>query len=539
MEKSLPMFEARSYISSTKNGLYDRLFDSIDLRFGATSNYAEYQNDPVGFCRDVLGDSFPPQIDELLESLVGTEVTAGMSSNAFGKSYAGARAALWFFLCYPNSQIYVSAAPPETNIRRILWAQILAVLAKHPELTKGLTVKDLHIQRSPVHFLTAVTVPVSADETILESKASGKHAENMLWLVDEADGVPDPFYRGIQGCTSGGLSRQLYFFNPKRRAGFLYRAIRDSRIKVVQLNAMDHPSVVTGKDLYPGSVTRESVARRVHEMCRPLAPGEEPGSDCFELPGHLVGAVATSQAGREYPPLVAGYYKINEGQFAYSVLGQYPPADETQLISQAWIDMARSRYDSYVAAHGEKPPQFTSATAGFDLAEFGGDANALCLRYGNFVAPIITWSGMDIIASSQRAFAECQGKQVTVINCDATGVGAAAAPYLSQKGIVAVSVKVGSSASQRLSDFGEFSRLRDELWWRVRDWLAGDQAMLPNDEQLLEELAVATYSIDESGRIRILKKDEMRKQLQRSPDRADALCLTFNPSGFFGSCDLS
>ena len=333
-------------------------------------------------------------------ALVDTEVVTGQSSNAFGKSYAGARAALWFFLCFPNSQIYVSAAPPETNIRRILWAQILAILAKHPELTKDLTIKDLHIERSATNFLTAVTVPVSADEAILESKSSGKHAENMLWMVDEADGVSDAFYRGIQGCTSGGLSRQLYFFNPKRKAGFIYRAIRDRRTKVIKLNALDHPSVVTGEDLFPGSVTRASVVRRINEMCRPLAPDETQGPDTFELPEYLVGKVANSQAGDAYPPLSAGHYKIIENQFAYSVLGQYPPTDETQLISQAWLDLARSRYDAYVAAHGESPPQATTAIAGLDLAEFGGDSNALCLRYGNFVPPLKTWDGMDIIATS-------------------------------------------------------------------------------------------------------------------------------------------
>jgi hypothetical protein len=274
-------------------------------------------------------------------------------------------------------------------------------------------------------------------------------------------------------------------------------------------------------------------------MCRPLVADEKQGPDTFELPEYLVGQVAHSQAGDEYPPLSAGHYKIIESQFAYSVLGQYPPIDENQLISQAWLDMARSRYDAWVVAHGDNPPKATTAIAGLDLAEFGGDSNALCLRYGNYVPPLKTWGGMDIIASSKRAYAECHGKSVSVINVDGTGIGSAVAPYLTDRGLVATSVKVGSSASAKLSNLGEFGRLRDELWWRVRDWLAGDQAMLPPDEQLLEELTVATYAIDDSGRIKILKKDEMRRQLQRSPDKTDALCITFAPSGFFGDLDLS
>jgi hypothetical protein len=114
---------------------------------------------------------------------------------------------------------------------------------------------------------------------------------------------------------------------------------------------------------------------------------------------------------------------------------------------------------------------------------------------------------MNIIGSCHRVLSECRHKKVSVINCDGTGVGAGAAPYLNQEGVVSVSVKVGSSANLRLSELGEFNRLRDELWWRVRDWLASDKAMLPKDEQLFEELTVVTYKLDESERIRILKKD--------------------------------
>ena len=49
--------------------------------------------------------------------------------------------------------------------------------------------------------------------------------------------------------------------------------------------------------------------------------------------------------------------------------------------------------------------------------------------------------------------------------------------------------------------------------------------VLPDDE-LLEELQAPTYEIV-NGKIRVMKKDTMREVLKRSPDRADALCLTF------------
>ena len=59
-------------------------------------------------------------------------------------------------------------------------------------------------------------------------------------------------------------------------------------------------------------------------------------------------------------------------------------------------------------------------------------------------------------------------------------------------------------------------------------------AMLPPDEILIEELQTPTYEVDR-GKIRVMKKATMREVLKRSPDRADALCLTFAvDDSFFG-----
>ena len=62
--------------------------------------------------------------------------------------------------------------------------------------------------------------------------------------------------------------------------------------------------------------------------------------------------------------------------------------------------------------------------------------------------------------------------------------------------------------------------------------------MLPPDESLLEELLVATYSV-QNGKIRVMRKADMRELLKRSPDVADALCLTFYTTGPFSGANLS
>ena len=121
---------------------------------------------------------------------------------------------------------------------------------------------------------------------------------------------------------------------------------------------------------------------------------------------------------------------------------------------------------------------------------------------------------------------------------DATGLGAGVAPHMLRTGCTALPVKVASSPTQR-TEMGEFALLRDQLWWSCREWLRADPgAMLPPDETLVEELATPTYEI-KNGRVRVMDKTTMRELLKRSPDRADALCLTFAPSGILDGLDLS
>ena len=50
--------------------------------------------------------------------------------------------------------------------------------------------------------------------------------------------------------------------------------------------------------------------------------------------------------------------------------------------------------------------------------------------------------------------------------------------------------------------------------------------MIPDDDDLVKELLCPTFEVI-NGKITIMRKSDMRDLLKRSPDRADALCLTF------------
>lgn len=471
-------------------------------------------------------------------SVVNNQITIAKSGNGPGKTWVCAAIAVWFFLTQDRPQVYCAAAPPEGNLRNLLWAEILANHQRRQALFDGHAIKDLMIKASPLSFLTGVTIPQSGTDAVRQARFSGKHAPSILFIFDEGDAIPDPVYDGAETCMSGGFARMLIPFNPRARMGAVYRMIRDRQGHVITLNALNHPNVVTGQDIIPGAVDRAKTVRRIAQWCRPLALDEKVDNRCFELPRYLEGAVPVDQQGQKLPPLAPGWYRIVVPQFSHVVLGEYPAQSDTQLISEEWIYAARSRWDQYVAVSGEQPPALVPCRAGLDVAEYGVDCAALCRRWGTYVARLSVWEGkVDPLECGDLAAVALAGVDVSAIYCDGTGVGAGTAPYLQRQNWPAVNVKV-ADASKEATELGEFRILRDELLWAVREWLRLDLAMLPPDEPLLEELLILTYEV-KNGKIRVMSTDDIKEQLKRSPDRLMSLALTFVKTGFFDTVDLS
>jgi len=457
-------------------------------------------------------------------------------------TWIAARLAVWFYLCFHDTKVFTAAAPPYDNLKNLLWGEIGSVIRDHPQLFAGHIVTSMDVRRGPEDYMIGVTIPSSGTEQEKEAKFSGKHQRHMLFAYDEGDAIPGPVYKGTESCMSGGFVRLLIMFNPRHAAGPVYRMIRDKTANVVHLSAFRHPNVITGKDLIPGAVSREVTVRRINEWTRPIRPGDKISErSVYTLPDFLVGAVGYSQAGKAYTPLVAGQYKIKNPSFSYMVLGRYPAQGSNQLISEEWVSAARARYDVYVAKYGEAPPHGAKGVMGLDVAEMGDDSNVACGRYGGYLSPFDTWGGIDTVETGDKAiqwYSDHQGIDRAMV--DATGVGCGVAPHMQKygEGVVATGIKVASKPIIK-SELGDFRILRDELLWRVREWLRCDPgAMLPPDEDLLEELMVPTYDTD-SGYVEVMKTSEMKELLARSPDHLMALAMTFaGAGGFFDGCDF-
>ncbi len=505
-------------------------------------SYQRYVTDPVGFGEEVLLETYTDDVQAMMRSVQEHPVTVAISSNACGKTHGAARVALWWYLVHKEAQVYTGAAPPEDNLKRLLWGEIGGLVTRRADLIEGHVVQSLHVERNPQSFLTGVTIPTTGDERQREAKFSGKHAPHLLFIFDEGDAIPDEVYRGAESCMSGGVARMLVLFNPRRPAGAVYRMIRDGRANVVHLEAFKHPNVLSGTEKVAGAVTREVTGRRMNEWTTPLVVDEKLDASCFEVPDFMVGFVAHAQSGKAYAPLKPGWRRVTHPAFSYMVLGKYPGQTSNALIAQEWMDAARSRWDVYVATHGTTPPPGIRPTLGLDVAEFGVDQNVLCQRFGGWVPELTKWRGVDPLVTGDRAAGAYHELGALRVCVDATGVGSGAYAQLVRKGCTAHRVMVAARPTKKVEE-GEFAMLRDQLYWSVREWLRTDTgSMLPPDEVLLEELAVVTYEL-KRGKLVVQSKEGaqgIKTLLGRSPDRMDGLALTFyQDGGAFDGYDLS
>lgn len=515
-------FGEKSVFDKSVNEIYSRLKKASDPDHDRNSEkvpYPQYKDDPVGFFVNVLDiprDSIWGSLEEIMLSVRDNLITAVQSATGVGKTWTAARIALWWLYTRYPAKVVTTAAPPERQIKELVWGEIHS--AYRNAVSRGVIFPGdkpltMEIIVEKEHWIKGFTIPVTGTDQEKVARLSGHHSPNLLVIVDESFAVPDSVYEAIDGFTDGVGNRELYLSNPLAPSGPFYNLVTyNPKCNTIRLSAFDHPNVQTGKLIIPGCVTREKTISRIENWTRPLMDHEIPDVSCAHIPS--------------YVPVYGGTYrKITMPMFYVKTMGEFPAEAEDALISMAWIDKAISRWTS------EKPE--IEAIYGVDIAEKGIDANVLIERRGSWIAPMKRWKGINVIASGDVVTHSVESK-LSSIFVDGNGFGAGVAPYLVKSGYKnAMGIKTQERPTLKRvkgiedNEKIEFARLRDQLFWSMREWLKTDEAAIPPDENLKQELLALRYEQDVNGNIKITAKSELKKVLGRSPDSADALALTF------------
>ena len=433
---------------------------------------------PLDFAQNVLGVTLWSKQEEVLSALSIHRRIAVKSGNGLGKGFCAAVAVLWFLQLH-DPGIVLSTAPTFRQVRHILWRQIRRLHRRAVGGPSRLGGKMLEARWELSDDRYAMGL--SADTA---DQFQGFHSDNMLIVVDEAEGVSDEIYEAIEAVMTSSDPRLLLIGNPTTVSGAFRRAFYQERnlYHTVTISALDSPNVQAGKTVVPGLTTAKWVEER---------------RDTW---------------GEENP-----IYRAR-------VLGEFPDQAEDTLIKLSDVEAAVLRGREEAVQHevpeSEVEPEVVLAV---DVARFGSDRSVILRRRGERVEDIRIFRNLDTMQLAGWVVSAIKEFQPAQMYIDEIGVGAGVVDRLKEEGY---GVK-GINVARRSRQDELFANLRAEGFWRLRELFAAGRITIPPDNQLMGELAALRYSYDSQGRILVESKDSIRQRGLPSPDKADALMLAF------------
>lgn len=201
--------------------------------------------------------------------------------------------------------------------------------------------------------------------------------------------------------------------------------------------------------------------------------------------------------------------------FKIRVRGVFPSASESQFISQTIVDNAIARVPNPLVY--KRLP----VIIGVDPAWTGADSLEMYMRQGPFSKHLLTMQKNDNDVHTAGILAKLEDEyHAAAVFIDA-GFGT---------GIYSAGVTMGRR--WRLVNFAEkpmkdtYANKRAEMWAEMKQWLI-DEGMIEDDQQLKDDLTGPEGYINLRGKLQLESKDDMKKRGLASPNKADALALTF------------
>jgi hypothetical protein len=439
--------------------------DTLDHEW--VEDWKRSREDALLFVTKILNVEPEEWQTKALKAISTDDRVAIRSGHGVGKTAFMSWVVLWWLCTRYPAKILVTANS-ESQLRDVTWAEIHMWSRQLPDMLREMYewgLERITLKGEPeTVFASRRTASIDRPEAL-----QGFHSEHALVAVEEASGISDILFPVMLGALSTEGSKMVMAGNPTRGNGYFYDAFHrlSDRFTCFQVSSEDVPR-----------------AR-----------------------AHIDDVVA--RFGRD------------SNTFRVRVAGEFPSHDDETVIPLHLCEAARKRD---VEASEER-----AVIWGVDVARFGDDRSALAKRHGNvLLEPVQTFKNkdnMELAGIINNAFYKTPpSKRPSQIMVDVIGVGSGVVDRLREMGLPVRGVNVGESPSAK----DQYMRLRDELWFKAREWLEELDCKMPDDGTLIGELCAPTYTFSSNGKLLVESKQEMKKRGLRSPDLADAFILTFS-----------
>ncbi len=481
-------------------------------------DFTRYANDPVGFVTDVLGDAGTPYSKqaEMLEALVDHRRVSVVGANGSGKDWAAGRAVLWWLETRPESKA-LTLGPRQRQVEEIVWREMREAYAAAADVLSGRMLTNAYRideQRFALGFSTNNALNIQ-----------GFHAAELLVVVTEAHAMPQAHVDAIKRLQP---ERLLLVGNALSRDGEFYASHHAKRsfYHRIAISAFDTPNFTGEGGGRRGMITPEYVEEYAMDY------GEDHPLYAASVLAQFPDALDDSLVGREAVESAMERWEADcgTGQDHLSLEGRGRPtgAGEGEPVGNGDSEPHTtpdpgSTLTPALSPCRERGPEGEPVYIGVDVARFGFDKSAICVRQGQRVLSVRSFERMDtmrLVFEVRRAVREWNAEAIFV---DEGGVGGGVVDRLRELGEPVYGVHFGGGARRPTRFFNR----RSEIFWELRRLLENRLIAIPRDEELAGQLLGLRYDISSSGQVRLEGKPEMRRRGMPSPDKADALALAF------------
>ena len=188
--------------------------------------------------------------------------------------------------------------------------------------------------------------------------------------------------------------------------------------------------------------------------------------------------------------------------------------------------------------------------AGLDVADEGGDFNALVIMHGSKCIYINKWKHGSTTDTARKAHSILKDFNIDELKFDSIGVGAGVKgemKSINEKEPVkyrVVGFNAGSTKLDGIYGLGKmnkdmFANMKAKVWWnlrkrfektyevvnKIKEWPVDECISIPNNNELITELSQPKVEYNDAGKIIIESKKKMKARGVNSPNLADALVM--------------
>ena len=469
-----------------------------ELEPDVLSEIYDAYRDPVFFAEHCLGHLTWSKQREILRSVRDYEKVAVKACHGVSKTYTAAELAVWFLNCFPESKV-ITTAPTFTQVKDLLWSEIGRIYRSSRLKLEG----------------DCLTVSISTDHsehyakgfsTDQPPRAEGYHAPAILFILDEAKGLPQWMWDSFQGSLTGGFCRMLAIsttdgVNPGEQYEKCFKP--DSGWHIIHISAL-HSPFISGEKF-----------KKVHipDLAR---------LDVFEYQEVDPADVNIQIATTAWIADCKKKWGEDSVLFKTKVMGEIVDAGADTIIK---LSQAMKMFENAKRADFDDTGEIE---IGVDVARGGDDDTVFYKRKGLKIIDEKVITSADLpqkaklvdICDKLELFAE--GKRSIRIKIDDSGVGGGVTDIMDSRNYSVVPVNF----QQKAKDSNHYANAITEMWYETAGKI--DEISCPEDIRLQAELVNRKrLPLDKQGRLVIESKAEYKKRGFRSPDKADAFLLTF------------